>query len=507
MLAILCYYCLYHITVLAVLYLVYQQHPFNISPHLGPLTIVSNVHNKRHTIPMSSTTTHVITRATYSDGQMSMPPPPLPSPSHGPTTLNSNVTAMRSLNRLSLNFPIQSVDRNSQRRSSIIVSSPMRISNPSSPELGPSASTDPNAFLTALAAQERRVLELKEELQKAEGDLDKLKQQWATHEAAKKKNEMRHIEQLRPLPVLSPTKSTAGDAGGERKSSREEERRKAMNPRRPQSHRKVFEGGKHTRALSLLSPSTLGQAKNHVVFNGSLTNRKDQTIRKASGRSATMTEATLIPIGLPSTAAALNSKGTKDDLVNTGKQLVGDLREGLWTFIEDIRQATVGDEAINSARPRHKRKSSFGKSPARSSSQSRTHNTPTRTIPLSKPKAGLSESLRSRLKMGDTLDDIEGTSVSNTNASGKLDTSNVHYLDGTSEESLVDACVDDEGWDNWDSPSAKHSSPTACLKTQKSSRTASPSLCANSSRTSLRWICCLFYCFWLHLLIQLQFFR
>ncbi|MCJ1437225.1 hypothetical protein MMC27_006611 [Xylographa pallens] len=392
---------------------------------------------------------------------------------------------MRSLKRLSLNFPTQSVDRNSQRRSSIIASSPIRMSNPSSPELGPSAATDSNAFLTALAAQERRVLELKEELQKAEGDLDKLKQQWATHEAAKKTNEMRHIEQLRPLPILSPTKITAGDGGGERKSSKEEERRKAMNVRPPQSHRKVFEGGKHTRALSLLSPSTLGQAKNHVGFDGSRISRKDQTIRKASGRSATMTEASSIPIGLPSTAAALNSKGTKDDIVNTGKQLVGDLKEGLWTFIEDIRQATVGDEAINSARPRHKRKSSLGKSPARSNSQSRTHITPTRAIPFSRPKAGLSESLNSNLKMGDTLIDIEGISVSNTNASDKLNASNIHHLDGTSEESLADACVDDEGWDNWDSPSAKHSSSTISLKTQDSSRITSPSLCANSSQTSL----------------------
>ncbi|MCJ1382049.1 hypothetical protein MMC17_005161 [Xylographa soralifera] len=414
-----------------------------------------------------------------------MPPPPLPSPSQGPTTLNSNVTAMRSLKRLSLNFPIHSVERNSQRRSSIIASSPDRMSNTSSPDLLPSASTDSNAFLTALAAQERRVLELKEELQKAEGDLDKLKQHWATHEAAKKRSEMRHIEQLRPLPVLSPTKITAGDSEGERKSSKEEERRKAMNVRRPQSHRKIFEGGKHTRALSLLSPSTSGQAKIHAGFDGSHTSRKDQTIRKVSGRSATKTEATSIPIEM-ATATALNSKGTKDDLVNTGRQLVGDLKEGLWTFIEDIRQATVGDEAINSARPRYKRKSSLKRSPARSSSQSRTHGTPTRTILPSRRKIGLSESLGTQLKRRDTLIDNEGTSVSSTNATGKLDPSNSHYLEGTSKQPLVDAYVDDEGWDNWDSPNAKRSSPIISLSTQDSSRRASSSLCASSPPASTR---------------------
>ena len=360
------------------------------------------------------------------------------------------------------------------------------MSNPSSPELRPFASTDSNAFLTALATQERRVLELKEELQKAEGDLDKLKQQWATHEAAKKRNEMRHIEQLRPLPVLSPTKIFTGDAGSDRQSSEEVERRKAMNVRRPQPHRKVFEGGKHTRALSLLSPSTLGQAKNHIGFDGSRTTKKDQTIRKASGRSATMTEVTSMPIGPASTATALNAKGTKDDLVNTGKQLVGDLKEGLWTFIEDIRQATVGDEAINSARPRHKRNSSLGRSPARSISQSKTHVTPTRSILPSRRKAELFEPLGSQLKSSGTLIDMAGASTASTNASGKLDLSDVHHRDGASKQILTDAYVDDEGWDNWDSPNAKRSSPTISLDTQDSSRMGSPSLCANSSRTSTR---------------------
>ncbi|MCJ1285426.1 hypothetical protein MMC26_004766 [Xylographa opegraphella] len=414
-----------------------------------------------------------------------MLPPPLPSPSHGPTTLNSHVTATRSRKRLSLNFPIQSADRNSQRRSSIIASSPERLSNPASPDLHPSASTDSNTFLTALAAQERRVLELKEELQKAEGDLDKLKQEWATHEAAKKRNEMRHMEQLRPLAVSSPTKITTKDvdAGNVRKTSKEEERRKAMNIRRPQSHRKVFEGGRHTRALSLLSPSTLGHVKGHIRPDNSRSGRKDQTIRKVSGRSATMTEATSIPMGLAS-SATLNSKGTKDDIVNTGKQLVGDLKEGLWTFIEDIRQATVGDEAINSTRPRHKRNSSLGRTPARSSSQTGTHVTPTRTILTSRRKPEVSESPGSQLKNSDALIDIEGSSVSNTNASGKLDLSALHNMDDTSTQPLADAYNDDEGWDNWDTPNAKHSSPTMSLDTLDSPRIASPSLCASSPRTS-----------------------
>ncbi len=37
----------------------------------------------------------------------------------------------------------------------------------------------------------------------------------------------------------------------------------------------------------------------------------------------------------------------KDAIVNSGKKMASDFREGLWTFFEDIRQATVGEEGIN----------------------------------------------------------------------------------------------------------------------------------------------------------------
>ena len=60
-------------------------------------------------------------------------------------------------------------------------------------------------FWTALAAQEKKVLELKEELNKVESDLEQLKKQWAIHEASKKKEEMRHVEKLRP--IGSPTRA------------------------------------------------------------------------------------------------------------------------------------------------------------------------------------------------------------------------------------------------------------------------------------------------------------
>jgi hypothetical protein len=45
-----------------------------------------------------------------------------------------------------------------------------------------------------------------------------------------------------------------------------------------------------------------------------------------------------------------------DALLTTGKKMATDLKDGLWTFFEDIRQATVGDEPINgTGTPHHRR--------------------------------------------------------------------------------------------------------------------------------------------------------
>lgn len=42
----------------------------------------------------------------------------------------------------------------------------------------------------------------------------------------------------------------------------------------------------------------------------------------------------------------------KDMILSSGKKMASDLREGLFTFFEDIRQATVGEEGINGTETR-----------------------------------------------------------------------------------------------------------------------------------------------------------
>lgn len=129
-----------------------------------------------------------------------------------------------------------------------------------------------SAFLTTLAAQERRVLELREELEKAENGLSKLKKQWAQHEAIKKRNEFRQREQLQQLRTahrlaegvvqrpdnvrtslnLSEGSSVGSAAVGQATSLDSEGNLRHLNSIK-QTQRKVFAGSKHTRTLSLLS--------------------------------------------------------------------------------------------------------------------------------------------------------------------------------------------------------------------------------------------------------------
>lgn len=486
MLLTLFYYSLYHLIALAIVYRVYHQHIVAIHIGLDRIANSFNFKMENQTIATALPLNVGTSVLKIAKDQVTMPPPPLPSPSRGPTTSNSNVTAMRTMKRPSLSFSIQPVQQNNQRRSSLAISSPGRLSSSSSPEPHSLSSTDPNAFLTALAAQERRVLELKEELQKAEVDLDILKKQWAMHEAAKKRNEMRHVEPLRPL--SSPTRNGMEVAEGERRASREDEGKRVSIVKGKQGQRK-FEGGKHIRALSLLSPPSHVQERKQAGSHGVSTFQEKQKMGRLPVRSATM-DSTPVRARASSAVTFSDSKGTKEDLVNTGKQLVGDLKEGLWTFIEDLRQATVGDEATNGSRPRHKRNSSLGKPSARSSSRIRAQtSTPSRAASLQRRLPDHLNSPILQPKKRDALIDTDTTTASIRTSLPTTSPSPVTHKDGIPpKQPPSDALPDDESWDNWDSRAAHPSPSTASTATHNSPRTASPSPATSTPRTSLRFV-------------------
>ena len=226
---------------------------------------------------------------------------------------------------------------------------------------------DGSAILTAIASQERRVLELREELQRAETELSSLKKQWVSSEKSKKRTAVNHhAEQLVSLrsPIQPPDSTSeehnqAGSTPDSARRSKELDRRRSL--RMPVSAgtsisangRRVFQGS-HARTLSLLSASTdSGFSKPAARPETELTRTpRSATLPSSIERPSNSDNHVFGPSMEPTEDMISQWRKTmpppsREALMRTGKQMASDLREGLWTFLEDIRQATVGEEGIS----------------------------------------------------------------------------------------------------------------------------------------------------------------
>ncbi|KAL8667815.1 MAG: hypothetical protein Q9202_000280 [Teloschistes flavicans] len=373
---------------------------------------------------------------------------------------------------------------------------PLERSRPPSPIKGSSTIKDSSSFLTALAAQERRVLELREELQKAEEDLSRLKKQWATHETIKKKNEFRHREQLQPLKV---TRRSSCDEEGQKSSERtsldqrgrsfegardvdrafeqiDGNRLARKNSRR---QRKVFPGSRHTRSLSLLS--TLDTSKipsEQGPHNAPLRTAPAHRVNSLSPQRAQTPRRQPTSIRMERSEPA---KGETEVLIETSKQLVGGLREGLWTFFEDIRQATVGEEASSS--PNQKSRSYRISSNARPQGRQRREGDPNR-LSLSKT--------HNKAHGRDTPNTIPVIQIPSIQQMSRL---HAHTNTEKASANVVPRgdfdepphSIDEDPWDTWDSPSTiKLASERQESVTSESVGSPSLSTGRNSPRSSMR---------------------
>ena len=276
--------------------------------------------------------------------------PPNQSRTNPPLRLDSTAIARRSNDLSPSRSSLQS--SRSHTPSSSVPNTPIISGRAPVPEKKPLHLGDSNTFLTALAAQERRVLELKEELLKAEGELEKLKKQWSSHETSKKRNELRHLEQLQPLKV-SPDGLTISHSNDLTSSSQDQSRRKMAPPPVKSLQRTVFSGSRHARTLSLLSPKDSVPGSTFPPHSNVMHIRNDH-----NGDDAAATKRSSEPgnvMGRPNDSNGYEKGPQKDVILETGKQLVGDFRQGLWTFFEDLKQVTVGDEAANASDPRYQR--------------------------------------------------------------------------------------------------------------------------------------------------------
>ena len=294
--------------------------------------------------------------------------------------------AARHSKRLTLNFPINVPTADSDQSTSSPGSMTPVHSSRQSPALPPGTpgsfeeQDDGNSLLTAIASQERRVLELREELQNAETQLATLKKQWTSSEKTRKRAEINyHAEPL--LPLKSPEQPPSDIISSHRRElsvaatdspaasarpSRDLDRRRSLRAAPAAGStvsangRRVFQGS-HARTLSLLSTtsdSTYRKPGSDVEQGKSDNERISRIPRAATLPSVERNTEAGLNTGDPSTEDALSPwrktipPPSREALMRTGKQMASDLREGLWTFWDDIRQATVGEEGISGTETR-----------------------------------------------------------------------------------------------------------------------------------------------------------
>lgn len=314
------------------------------------------------------------------------------------------------------------------------------------------------------------MLELREELAKADAELTSLKRQWSIFEANKKRDEVRQGRR-RAVPldeVPSPASLGKPDVEEERR------RRRALvemsNPN-GQTHaattkpsrrgsKRVFEG-KHTRALSLLSPTSTkpaaGRSIDELVGLDENRQSEDSASDQQPGTPSLSRMPTLdgpispekLQMGFGKSYRDLAGNkgslepGAADVFMKQGRQVVDGVREGLWTFFEDIRQATVGDEAVNGpvTQQRHTRQ----KHPRPTRRKSKSGNT--NITPAAKDNSFWSEFGLETPKKKTTLDN---RSI-NSHCAAKNST-DPHEPPVLLQDTRSDQHDDD--WDNWESPSS-----------------------------------------------------
>lgn len=346
-------------------------------------------------------------------------------------------SSSKKINRLSLSFPV-TPNLGSGSSASVRHTPTSSISGSFPPTPLDSASlsaSDPGTLLVAVAGQERRVLELKEELAKAELDLKTLKKQWHLHEATRKRAEIRNSAQLQPLQSVSIEPRASIDSTCTRQSMEVDRKKALMANTTKAPRRKVFRGG-HARTLSLLSP----QKQEHEAPLPVTPLTAEMTTTDASppmpDTSHGITKVT------SSRASARHSY--QHGVTYGAKQLADGMRSGLWTFLEDLRQATVGDEAVSEPKKRPStdsmrrmvRKASRGSLRSRKTTSSRPSIIPRKS-----------------------RESLSGAAVNDSaNASLTIWPGAPRTASGTVKMkpmALAPPVDDDDGWSNWDSPAPR----------------------------------------------------
>lgn len=379
-----------------------------------------------------------------------------PPQSFGSRSTRSLSSTSRNSNRLSLTLPIALPTQEPSRPTPICTSVP---SLPPTPGATPNvrSPTDANDFIHAIAAQERRVLELREDLKNAEAELSRLKKQWGAFDSVRKRNSMVNGEPLRSSISLQNSPNVE-DVEGKRRSVELDRRRSMLMSQRINTEvaspgsgrpRRVIRGG-HTRALSLLSPTKPDGG--FPILEDALSGHA-LPVKDSEPHFQNLTRQPLAANGV-SKRATWTPRSSTSSPSNAGmKQMAEDFKSGLWTFVEDLRQVAVGDEPITGSGPGRRvssrqsesdrdtiRASVTSSRPHVANAFSHDHQTPT-------PPSRFSDPLR---------ESDNNNSIANKDRPKRTNSKRTKHFSWTP---LTVDSFDDSDWSNWDTPSQSAASP------------------------------------------------
>lgn len=420
---------------------------------------------------------------TTSSTTLCHPSPTFPMP-HSRSKTTSSADVVGAGKRLSLQFPIQTA-AGSNTPSHSPRSRPQSLiaqSNIPSPE--EIASPSENNILAVLAAQERYVLELKDDLNKAEADLVTLKRHWANYEVNKRRNESRKVAQMQPVNTLIDISDDKDDQDGSNTwMQKEMERRKALLNNTKSSQRKVFSGSRHLRTLSLLSPDKAYAPpfpQPSDLQEEETTDKRPELPTRSSTSSDLIRHATNSHVNHERYDSGTNMGGMptiqREQLIRAGTQMATDFKKGFFTFIEDIKQATVGDEALNnedeSLMPHAGEASVKG---ARKASNGR-------------PSLNRSaSSKKSAQRPGSIGDDFWKENGLSEPKSSPMHNKKTHMNKPAQTPQKQSRTVEEEEWDNWETPNDAYTDKPAAGLDSSDESEAPSSPGPGSSRTSYRY--------------------
>lgn len=346
------------------------------------------------------------------------------------------------------------------------------------------------------------MLELKEELQRAQADLDKLKRQWARHEAHKKREDAKHVTKLQPLQTSLPARDREDDADGSSAWMQQEmERRKALMCASKTSNRTVFPGQRHTRTLSLLSPDrdspplvpimqpprpprrdSLKTATRHSG-DGGIQSRRPTLLTQTSAASDLSNDA---PISRRGAGVIVPDKAIDQELLlRTGKELATNFKDGLWTFWEDLRQATVGEDSVAVPPPRKKSSTQTLRKPKKQNSRGSLRASSRGSSVVSKTSTERPTPSPAPNQSSAALPDLADPTFWTSNQESKtVPTRKVTVSkDAKSPSVKRSSVVSNEAWDTWDdSPVASRSGSSVTSESNTLPSTVSGSPHASTSK-------------------------